>query len=452
MKNLSILGLVLIALSLSSCNKYLDEKPDIKMVIPKTLEDATLLMNDYTTLNGGYPTYGEIGTDDYYLTAERWNALVNLDQRNSYIWADEPYVDALQWQRPYRTIFISNQVLEILGKLTKDQNSDAYKRNFGAALFYRAFAFQLLTELHCSAYVEATAQAELGIPLRLDAGIDDKSVRSSLKETYQQIIADFKNAAIYLPVVEPIRGRPFKASAYAGLARAFLNMGDFQQAYLYADSCLQLHAELMDYNMLKATDAYPVPRFNVEVLFSANPASAAPMAATTALMDPELVGSYAMHDLRKGIFYRVNTNPTGTYFYKGSYDKGAALFYGITNSEVYLIKAEAACRTNKIDIALLAINTLLKTRWNKEVAYIPVTENNADRLLKIILDERRKELVFRGRRWADLKRLNLDPRFQKTLIRTVGDQIYTLPPNSAKYAYRLSETVIRLADIPQNNR
>jgi len=452
MKNLSILGLVLIVLSLSSCNKYLDEKPDIKMVIPKTLEDATLLMNDYTTLNGGYPTYGEIGTDDYYLTAERWNALVNLDQRNSYVWADEPYVDALQWQRPYRTIFISNQVLEILGKLTKDQNSDAYKRNFGAALFYRAFAFQLLTELHCSAYVEATAQAELGIPLRLDAGIDDKSLRSSLKETYQQIIADFKNAAIYLPVVEPIRGRPFKASAYAGLARAFLNMGDFQQAYLYADSCLQLHAELMDYNMLKATDAYPVPRFNVEVLFSANPASAAPMAATTALMDPELVGSYAMHDLRKGIFYRVNTNPAGTYFYKGSYDKGAALFYGITNSEVYLIKAEAACRTNKIDIALLAINTLLKTRWNKEVAYIPVTENNADRLLKIILDERRKELVFRGRRWADLKRLNLDPRFQKTLIRTVGDQIYTLPPNSAKYAYRLSETVIRLADIPQNNR
>ena len=169
-------------------------------------------------------------------------------------------------------------------------------------------------------------------------------------------------------------------------------------------------------------------------------------------MDPELVGSYGMHDLRKDIFYRMNTNPAGTYFYKGSYDRSAALFYGITTSEIYLIKAEAACRIDKINIALLTINSLLETRWSKDAAYVPVADTDSEKLLQNILTERRKELVFRGRRWADLKRLNLDPRFQKILTRTVGDQIYTLSPNSSKYAYRLSEIVIRLADIQQNKR
>ena len=85
MKNIFNIGLALCVLVVSSCNKFLEKKPDIKMTIPKTLQDADLLLNDYAALNSGYPIWGEIGSDDYYLTKARWEGLSNVDQRNAYL-------------------------------------------------------------------------------------------------------------------------------------------------------------------------------------------------------------------------------------------------------------------------------------------------------------------------------------------------------------------------------
>ncbi len=452
MKNYIIVYLALMVWICTCCNEFLEKKPDIKMAIPKTLADADLLLNDYATLNNSYPSYGEVGTDDYYLTKPLWEGLSSVDFRNTYIWADEPYTDVIQWQRPYKTVYIANQVMDILSYIGQSRDTPEYKRIIGAAYFYRAFALHLLTELHCSAYDENTADLALGMPIRLSSGVDEQSIRSSLKITYQQIIKDFKEAVDHLPFQEAVKGRPFKASAYAGLARVYLDMGDYERAYLYADSCLQIRSDLIDFNTLKNTDTYPVPKFNIEVLFPATATNAAPLNATTALMDTLLMQSYHENDLRKGIFFKANNNPVGSYYFKGSYDKSNTLFYGISNSEVYLIKAETACRTGKLDIARETVNKLLKSRWNKDVVYPLINETSAQRLLEIILNERRKELVFRGRRWSDLKRLNLDARFQKTLTRKIGNQVYTLAPNSPKYAYRLSEMVIKLANIQQNPR
>ncbi|MDH5825851.1 RagB/SusD family nutrient uptake outer membrane protein [Sphingobacterium faecium] len=446
---LTILSQVLF---LTSCNEFLEKKPDIKMVVPKSIEDATLLLNDYVIMNTGYPLWGEVGIDDYYVTKEKWESTSSLDQRNAYIWADEPYNDVVQWQRPYKAVYYANQVLEILAQVDKNADFVSYNRNVGAAHFFRAFAFQVLTEVHCPAYVASTAANELGIPLRLDPGIDEISSRANLQDTYVQIIADFKAAVRHLPPSEAVRGRPSKSTAYAGLARTYLNMADFEQAYLYADSCLQLNPELLDYNTLKTTDALPIPKFNVEVLFSAMSANLGIMGATSALMDDELYQSYEPKDLRKGIFFKPNANPVNTFYFKGSYDQSSAqLFMGITTSELYLVKAEAAYRIGKLAEARSVLNTLLKNRWESG-SYVNTTETSQAALLSMILDERRKELVFRGRRWADLKRLNLEDRFKKTIQRQVGGANYMLLPNDYKYAYRLSETLTRVAGVPQNKR
>jgi hypothetical protein len=53
------------------------------------------------------------------------------------------------------------------------------------------------------------------------------------------------------------------------------------------------------------------------------------------------------------------------------------------------------------------------------------------------LDERRRELAFTGNRHIDLKRLNLDPRFAKTVTHTVDGVDYTLEPNSRRYMREL---------------
>ncbi|MEN5193451.1 RagB/SusD family nutrient uptake outer membrane protein [Sphingobacterium faecium] len=443
---------IYIILFFSCCTDFLEVKPDIKMVIPKSLDHAELLLNDYTIMNTGYPTYGEWSADEYYVSSQTFDGLLNFHQRNTYTWMDIVYDDIAQWQRPYKAIFNANQVLDIVTKNEANVDAERAKNLSGIAYFFRAFAFQQLAEVFAPAYQISTAQTEMGIPLRLAPAIDAPSVRASVQETYGQIIKDYKAAAARLPIEEAIKGRPSRASAYAGLARTYLYIGNHDKAYDYADSCLQLKADLMDFNTLKGTSTLPIPKFNVEVLFAAVSATAGPMSLNNGLVDSMLYLSYTDHDLRKSIFFRKNTVPLNSYSYKGSYDNAQAnLFVGLTTSEMYLIKAEAAARTRKIDEALLALNKLIEKRFVKN-QYIPVTERNATLLLPLILQERQKELVFRGRRWSDLKRLNLDPQLQKTIKREINGVRYQLEPNSRKYAYRLPEIVVNNGNIPQNIR
>jgi len=71
--------------------------------------------------------------------------------------------------------------------------------------------------------------------------------------------------------------------------------------------------------------------------------------------------------------------------------------------------------------------------------------------LAIILIERRKELLMRGLRWADLKRSNKEGA-NKTLIRIINGHPVTLPPNDNRYAQPLPNEIILLTGMPQNSR
>ena len=62
-----------------------------------------------------------------------------------------------------------------------------------------------------------------------------------------------------------------------------------------------------------------------------------------------------------------------------------------------------------------------------------VTERDPDKLLQLILDERRRELMFKSMRWFDLKRLNKEPRFAKIITHVLQGVTYTLEPNSPHY-------------------
>ncbi|MBE8719952.1 RagB/SusD family nutrient uptake outer membrane protein [Sphingobacterium pedocola] len=444
---------VLPALLCTGCSGFLDIKPDQKMAIPNTLEHADLLLNDYTSMNTGYPALGEISADDYFLRSNNWQSISDMDERQAYIWQDEDIVNTVQWQNPYQTIYRSNQVLEVLGELDRNVETAKYDKIFGGAHFYRAFALHQVARVFAPAYDPNSANQELGIPLRLSPDLDIKSIRATLQQTFEQITNDYKQAVMSLPITETLLGRPSKASAYAGLARMYLDMADYEQAYRYADSCLGIYSALQDFNDVNLGSAMPITRFNKEVLFSAASSLAGPLAQTFARIDTNLYKSYYDDDLRKQAFFQHNTNDVGTYAFKGTYSGShVGVFVGLTTSELYLIRSEAAVRTNRPDQALSDVNHLLMHRWNEDVPYPDITEQQPDRLLEIILDERRKELIFRGQRWADLKRLNQDPRFAKTLMRNIDGQEYRLEPNSPKYAIKIPLIVIEETGMEQNKR
>ena len=430
--------MLIIVLAIGSCKKFLDAKPDATLATPSSLQDLQALLDYYDGMNSQFPGGGGIFSDNYYLTDDDWAGIYSQDERDYYIWQKDDN-NISDWQAPYSSVYTSNLVLETLPDISIEPSEKTLSENIkGAALFFRASYFYEIAQLFAKGYDPATAATDLGIPLRLSTDFTEKSTRATVKETYDQIISDFKESVPLLPATSSIKSRPSKAAAYGSLARTYLAMEDYENADAYADSCLQLYNTLMDYNSLDSTSETPIPRFNGEVIFQALSLSVDPLAPYTCKIDSNLYRSYDVNDLRKVICF--SDNGDGTFGFKGDYDGGSEnyghLFTGIVTDEQYLIKAECEARLGKIQSSLTSLNALLVKRY-RVGAFIPVAVTDSTQLLSIILDERRKELLFRGTRLTDLKRLNLDPRFAITLERILNGTVYQLPPNDNRYVAQL---------------
>jgi starch-binding outer membrane protein, SusD/RagB family len=173
-----------------------------------------------------------------------------------------------------------------------------------------------------------------------------------------------------------------------------------------------------------------------------------PFSTTAYKVDSTLYSSYATNDLRRTMFFKA----TGSAFYfVGSYNGNTSPFGGIATDEIFLIRAESKARSGNKDAAMADLNTLLQKRFRTGF-FTPLTASDANDALVKVLKERRKELVLRGTRWADLRRLNKEPQFATTISRIVNAQTYTLPPNDLKYTFVLPLKVIQITGMPQTPR
>ncbi len=432
-----------------ACKKFLEKRPNKSLVVPASYQDLQAILDNYS-LSSGCPSQLEVGADNYFLSLADWQALPVQEDKDNYIWKKDATNN--NWTGMHRTIFQSNAVLEILEDLEpREDQKNQHNTIRGTALYYRSMGFFFIAQIFAKQYNKNTSLTELGIPLRLTADINAKTVRSTLLETYDRILNDLLEASVLLPKSTIVKTQPNKSAGFALLARTYLQMGDYTSAARYADSSLSHNNNLMDFNTLNAAAANPIVVFNPEVVHHTILNGGTAVNPTRGCrVDSILFKSYVDNDLRKTIFYKNNGN--GTYSYKGNYDGQTTgnLFNGTTTSEMYLIRAEANARIGKTSEAMSDLNTLLIKRW-KTGTFIPFTASNQTEALTIILQERRKELAFRGLRWMDLKRLNLEPAFAITIRRKL-DQIYELPPNDLRYVLLIPADVITLTGIPQNER
>ena len=118
---------------------------------------------------------------------------------------------------------------------------------------------------------------------------------------------------------------------------------------------------------------------------------------------------------------------------------------GIKKGEIYITEAEMALRksTPDVDAALSSLNALRVKRTDNAL-YEPIIETDLETLMKIVLEERRRELMCSGLRWNDLKRLNREERWKKTIIHESIDGTFTLEPNSPRYVLRIPQSVIQV--------
>lgn len=447
----TILNLLIGFLVLTGCQKYLDVKPDKSMAVPSTLQDVQAILDRPEDMNSGYPGLGEIAGDNYFLPLAVYESFSVPEYRDNYSWKRTP-VYRLQWTSAYRAVFCANTALFHLNDIEAGTAQDELLKNElrGRALFFRAYAFLQLVQLFAKAYDPATAANELGIVLRLNPDITIRSRRSTVQESYDRIIADLQEAAQLLAPERPMYAtRPSRAAAYAVLSRAFLSMRDYERAGLYADSALQLHGEILDYKGLPTGRPYPFEPYNEEVLFFSQLNGQTNLLPNNAIVDTVLYGSYSENDMRKQLFFTANDN--GTMSFTGSYvGNGYTQFNGISTAELLLTSAECAIRTGRPVEAKARMEQLLPNRYKGDVNMLLV-DKVGDDLLAFILDERRKELLFRGLRWTDLRRLSKEDQFKKDLKRQLGGETFTLlAADMDAYTFLIPVEALENSDIVQN--
>jgi len=445
----------------TACSKtgFLNTNPDPSLVVPSTLADYQAILNNDLTMNGEagnglVPALGEIGADNYYITYDFYNGYLTPLLQRAYVWDKNVFENEqiYDWNIPYQSIDRANIVLDGLASLDVSPVDEAeYNTAKGAALFYRAHVFYQLAQVFAKPYDADSAANWLGIPLRGTSSLNEAITRASVQATYDKIIADLKTALALLPPFQSYQTQPGKAACYALLSRTYLTMQEYGNALLYADSCLQIKNDLMDYNGIDPNSYYPFAVFNSEDIFQCEMIKGPgylPVNPNYCYADSLLYNSYEDNDLRKKLFF----NPKGAGFsFKGSYSGYNKLFAGIATDEVYLIRAECKTRNGNDAGALADLNTLLQKRY-KAGTYIPYTVNNTTGVLALVLAERRKELCFRGLRWTDIRRLNKDGG-NIVLQRSLNGSTYTLPPNDDRYVYPIPQPVIDMnPGMQQNSR
>lgn len=288
----------------------------------------------------------------------------------------------------------------------------------------------------------------------LSSNVSNRPGRGTVDKIYGQLTEDLSTAIDLLPISAGLPTRPSRTAGYALLAKVYLNMQQYAEAASIADKCLEINNKLLDYNTLDPSSGAPMPagiqNKNPEIIFYTTSLYGFYYLPSTEIAT-ELVNGYEPNDLRRNVF--LESNGTG-YNFKGSYTGDLfsyGLFAGIATDEIYLIRAEANIRSQKIPEALRDLNLLLFNRY-KSGTFVPISGTNPEPVLRKILTERRKELVARGIRWSDLRRLNQDSRFAVTLKRNIGGTEYTLAPNSLRYLFPIPDNEINSSGIAQNPR
>ncbi|HLR49803.1 MAG TPA: RagB/SusD family nutrient uptake outer membrane protein [Candidatus Sphingobacterium stercoripullorum] len=455
--------LLISLLSFQSCESYLDIKPK-GYVIPQTVEDFERILNDVSLtkfLSDGI----EILSDDFYNPSlERDKNVDQVDYR-LYAWLKDPYTTPTDysyysyWNMIYARIYQYNAIINGIDEAVGGSESRKKVAKARARLG-RAMGYYYLVNIYSQPYNKESAKTDLGVPLIQTNSINDPiPSRGTVQETFDFIINDLNEAIVDLPSSSQSVFELNKASGYGWLARTLLIIGDFQGALNAAEEVLALNNTLVDYNteydiaVPSVGDPYYIPKAGHQ--FATIRSQPENIHAITfdytrgmafQYVAKETESLFSENDLR-----RINITPNyanledindwdGTYTYMGStsYEYNV----GIATPEMYLIKAESLARLNQTSDALTTLNKLRKHRILAD-AYEDFQTNNSIQAIKWTLEERRRELLFKGSRWFDMRRLNQDPDFGFTAKHYLKDgSFFELEPGNPRYVLTIPETAL----------
>ncbi|MBL7757032.1 MAG: RagB/SusD family nutrient uptake outer membrane protein [Chitinophagaceae bacterium] len=404
LKNILLLSTV--AVINSSCKKFLTEDPNNAIPTENAIVDAgtarAAILGAYDAVQGyyagNYPTLGTI-TADLVVFNGTLSQYLQLDQNA--IPADNVTTVAA-YQGIYRAINSANSVIEYVPAVNDPLLTSAEKEKIlGEAYFIRALGYFDL------------GRGWGGVQLQLKPTADVSGLkgvkRSTLAQTYDQVLKDLIEAERLLPEDGTTRNRAQKSAARALRARLHLYRGQWQDAVDYAT----LVINNSKYQLVKPYKTFFTSPFQtresvLELAYSNNdrntfwnlwyPSSFGgqytlkPSASfIQQVNDPAIGGTRntliaGSGNSVYGVLYNtvgINTDPS----------------YLIRIAELYLIRAEALAQLNDLDGALDDLN-IIRNRAD----VIDYTGTTKEDILLAIERENGIEFAFEAHRWFDLVR------------------------------------------------
>lgn len=245
MKTISIFKLITlgIALTASSCNKFLDTMPDKRTELNNDEKIRALLVSAYPTLHRAGLV--EHRTDNVQDNGQEKYGDGSLSIRQNYHWEwhTETDWDTSQnlWTTCYNSIAAANQVLHTIKEQGNPASLQATK---GEALLCRAWGHYFLVTTFSHAYNAQTSATDRGIPYftEPERTIHLSAKRLSVKESYERIEQDLREG---FPLIKDTNYTPAtlkyhfnQRAAAAFLAEFFLAMEKWEDAKKYADIAL----------------------------------------------------------------------------------------------------------------------------------------------------------------------------------------------------------------------
>lgn len=451
MKNyLKYLLSILVILTASGCKKYTDLTPKGALVV-ETAQDYYELVS--------FPNRAYIISNFQYLVDDMWlkesNFVGITPNINTVHFSFNESVDRVSmitssnfYERAYVYINRWNTIISSVDESKGDANVKALAK--AEAKAYRAFDHFLLVNVYAKAYNPATAATDGGICIMDKYDLEAQPTKSTVAQVYDFIQKDIDEAIPFLQAQPADPYHPSLAFAWALKAKIHLFKREIAQAKEACEKSLSYNNQIFD--LVNYTTKQGGPSV-VPIIAPNNPEVLSYMFIQgynetnfgyTWLISPELRALFGTNDARFNMFFNTTSASfldigSNAAYYNVAYTRFFYPTVGLKTTEVYLMQAECLARQNDLAGAISVVNKLREKRIlsGNIVLPTPATRKEA---MDIIINERRKEMVLGFNRFFDLKRLNTEPEYAKTVVRTyplvnktVPQQTYTLLPTSRLY-------------------
>lgn len=406
-------------LCFTGCKKFLERPPEGQLTKEEALKDEQGLLD---FMNG---IYGYIGDGDYMGgRVQILNDLLGDELRGDRFTGDYAEIykrqnsifggirDAM-YLKAYKVIDRANVALENLSIATTQKDFIE-----GQAKFFRGMSHFELVRLFAQPWGYTPDNSHPGIPLRTVSAAQPLN-RATVKEVYDQVIADLKSADDLLPAA-PANGKFYTATKWAAkayLAKVYFQMNDFANAFKYADEVIKSNKFQLDDNYDKrfsqglSTEGIFVIR---DQTTSYAPGGELRSNYRSDKNIPTLNFTDAFYNIAtakaadKRKAWYSNTLQTG-YNVLTKYNKDYFDLPVVHLTEIKLIRAEAGAEIATANPAALAtaitdINDLLTRAYGSTAQNLPTTAS-ATGVINTVRAERELEMVGEGSRTQEIKRI-----------------------------------------------